>query len=175
MKLQLYKNLFKAYQGWWRWHKICKKYRLGNTAVILMPSEDRDNNFHALLYLDELLKRRGWEDAVVLSCDEVSVKSAEYLAKNLKKAAYISRKHAEQIMQYYCLYEFDSRLIVASLDEPSGRNASSLIGKKGVTVEELVAIGIYKIIPFERITVPKYKGDDKEIKNFLFPKGGITK
>ena len=37
---------------------------------------------------------------------------------------------------------FTNKLIIVSLDEPQGRNGTNLIGTKGVTEEEIVAIGI---------------------------------
>ena len=60
----------------------------------------------------------------------------------------LSSDDADALLQYYELVEFDSRFIAASLDEPNGRNGRALIGVSNITVEEMVAIGIYKIIPY---------------------------
>ena len=70
-------------------------------------------------------------------------------------------------MQFYCLYEFNKKFIVASLDEPYGRNGSALIGKKGTTKEEIFVSGVYRVYPFERPDEPEYTGDDEEIKRFI--------
>jgi len=167
VKRQLYRNLFAAYRGWWQWHKVIKKEGVGNTAVILLPSCDREINYLALLYLDDLLKSRKYKNAVILTHDPAVQKSAQLFSQNILCVTPFSRKKAENLMQFYCLYEFDKRFIVASLDEPNGRNGSVLIGKHGTTQEEIFVIGVYQIYPFQRPQGPVYKGDDPEIKAFL--------
>lgn len=174
VKRQLYKNLFRSYQGWFRWHRIVKKYKLGNTAVILMPSCDRDYNFYALLYLDQLLASRKFDNALILTHSDVVIKSASLFSDKILSIEEFSRKYTEQLMQYYCLYEFDKRLIVASLEEPNGRNGRTLIGKKGTTLEEIFVIGVYKVYPYKQLFAPEYFGDDKALKQFINPAGGLT-
>lgn len=167
VKRQLYKNLFSAYQGWWQWHKIIKGKGVENTAVVLLPSCDREINHLALLYLDQMLESRRYTNAVILTHDPAVVKSAVLFSKNILRVTSFSRKNAEHLMQFYCLYEFDKRFIVASLDEPYGRKGSALIGKKGTTAEEIFVIGVYRVYPFERPEAPLYSGDDPDIKLFL--------
>lgn len=168
VKRQLYLNLISAYRGWWQWHKVIKgKGVTGDTAVILLPSCEREINHLALLYLDDMLKSRKYRDAVILTHDPAVKKSASLFSRNILRVVSFSRKKAEHLMQFYCLYEFDKRFTVASLDEPNGRNGSALIGKRGTTVEEIFVIGVYRVYPFQRPKPPAYKGDDPEIKAFL--------
>lgn len=167
VKRQLYFNLFAAYKGWWQWHKITRQKGVFNTAVVLLPSCERDTNMLALLYLDDMLKSRKHTNAVILTHDPLVQKSAQLFSKNILKVIPFSRKKAEDLMQFYCMYEFDKRFIVASLDEPNGRNGSALLGKRGTTKEEIFVIGVYHVYPFERPSVPEYTGNDEEIRNFL--------
>ena len=168
VKRQLYLNLISAYKGWWQWHKIVRSKGVeGNTAVILLPSRDTEINHLALLYLDTMLKSRKYKNAVILTHDPAVKKCAALFSKNILKVVPFSRKNAEHLMQFYCLYEFDKRFIVASLDEPNGRNGSALIGKRGTTVEEIFVIGVYRVYPFTRPDAPKYDGNDANIKKFL--------
>ena len=167
VKRQLYRNLISAYRGWWQWHKIIHKKGVGNTAVILLPSCNREINYLALLYLDDMLKSRKYKDAVILTHDPAVMKCAQLFSRNILRVVPFKRKKAEHLMQFYCLYEFDKRFIVASLDEPNGRNGSALIGKRGTTVEEIFVIGVYRVYPFERPPAPVYSGDDADIKAFL--------
>lgn len=76
IKRQLYKNLFASYRGWWQWHKIVKRKGVGNTAVILLPTCDREINRLALLYLDDMLTSRKYTNAVVLTHDPAVLKCA---------------------------------------------------------------------------------------------------
>lgn len=168
VKRQLYINLIASYRGWWQWHKIVKKKGVeGNTAIILLPSVERENNFLSLLYLDAMLKKRGFKNAVILTHDPMVKKTADMFSKNILFVKEFSRKKAKDLMQFYCLYEFDKRFICASIDEPNGRNGSAIIGKKGTTFEEVFVIGVYRVYPFERPNTPAYTGEDKNIKEFL--------
>lgn len=166
VKRQLYLNLISAYRGWWHWHQVSKGVG-GGTAIILLPSCDREINHLALLYLDAMLKSRKYRDAIILTHDAAVEKCAPLFSKNILRVVRFSRKKAEHLMQFYCLYEFDKRFICASLDEPNGRNGSALIGKRGTTVEEIFVIGVYRVYPFTRPDAPSYSGDDREIKTFL--------
>ncbi len=168
VKRQLYRNLISAYRGWWQWHKVIKgKGVTGRTAVILLPSRERETNLLALLYLDKMLQSRQHTNAVILTHDPAVVKSAELFSKNILRVIPFSREKAEHLMQFYCLYEFDKRFTVASLDEPRGRNGSALIGKKGTTKEEIFVIGVYRVYPFTRPKIPAYTGEDETVRNFL--------
>lgn len=168
VKRQLYLNLISAYRGWWQWHKVIKGKGVdGTTAVILLPSCEREINHLALLYLDDMLKSHKYKNAVILTHDPAVEKSAPLFSKNILRVIHFSRKKAEHLMQFYCLYEFDKRFMVASLDEPNGRNGSRLIGKRGTTAEEIFVIGVYRVYPFQRPQPPVYTGDDPEIKEFL--------
>ena len=114
-----------------------------------------------------MLKSRKYKNAVILTHDPAVKKCAPLFSKNILRVVDFSRKKAERLMQFYCLYEFDKRFTVASLDEPNGRNGSALIGKRGTTVEEIFVIGVYRVYPFTRPEAPAYTGDDPEIENFL--------
>lgn len=160
-------NLWESYRGWWIWHRLVKRYHLGRTRVILLPSQDRRYNYAALRYVDQMLERHNYDNAIFLTVDPMVEKVAGLFSKNIRAVETISRKKAERLMQFYCLYEFDPRFVVASLEEPNGRNAVGLIGKNGTTVEELIAIGVYQIPEFSKESVPCYGGPDLEIQAFL--------
>ena len=171
---QLYKNLFKAYGGWRQWRKIKKVKGFDNTVVVLLPSCERKTNHLAMLYLDDMLKSRGHDNAIILTHDPEVIKAAHLYSDKILKVVCFSRKKAERIMQFYCLYEFSKKFIVASLDEPYGRNGSALIGKNGTTKEEIFVIGVYWIYPFNRPAEPEYSGEDEEIKRFIACSVGET-
>lgn len=167
VKKQLYKNLFASYRGWMQWCKIKKIKGFGNTAVVLLPACNKETNYLALLYLDQMLKSRGFANAIILTHDSAVMKTAAFFTKKILKVIWLDRKKAEDLMQFYCLYEFDKKFIVASVDEPTGRNGAVLVGKRGTTMEDVFAIGIYRIWPLQKVQPPFYNGDDKEIKQFL--------
>ena len=163
---------FQAVRGWRIWHGIVKKYGMKtkeniSTAVVLMPKSDLENSYYALLYLDRMLYRRDLSSAVVMTTDPLVSKAAGLLCKKLKGVEMIAEGQADALLQYYALYPFDSRFIAASLTEPHGRNGKALDGVSRITVEELVAIGVYNLIPYSQIDRPLYHGDDDTIAAFM--------
>ena len=167
VKIRLYKNLIKAYVGWWHWFWICRTKGFGNTAVVLIPGEDKEISYLSLLYLDQMLDSRKHDNAIILTHDSVVIKAAPLFSERILKAKYFSRKKTEALMQFYCLYEFNKKFICASIDEPTGRNGQQLIGKRNVTKEEIMVIGVYRVYPYIRPNKPIYIGEDEEIHNFF--------
>jgi hypothetical protein len=170
VRKQLRRNLWKAYRGWWYWRTTLKKYRktdIKNTAVILMPeAHDRDNYF-ALRYIDQMLRQHKFRKALILTHSGTVKKSAELFSNAITAVVDCPRKKAEELMQFYCLYNFDKRFFCASLDEPYGRNGSRIIGARGITAEEIFVIGVYRTYPYEQMPPPKYEGDDTKVAEFL--------
>ena len=97
----------------------------------------------------------------------MALETLHLFSQKILKTVYLSRKKAEWLMQYYCLYEFDRRFVIASITEPYGRNGDRLIGKRNTTKEDVFVIGIYRLYPFTRPQVPAYDGCDNDIKAFL--------
>lgn len=163
----LRKKFLMCYQGWWQWHKVLRHKSVGSaTAVILLPSANQEYSYFALLHLDEMLASRGLKDAVILTYDQAVIKAAHLFSDYIAETIYFTRQQAEQLMQYSCLYEFDRRLVIASLQEPEGRKGETLVGKRGITREEVFAVGVYRVYP-HKVPCPVYKGNDSEVKEFL--------
>lgn len=167
LKRTMRRQLVQAYRGWWFWHRLVRRYRLGRTKVVLLPGKNTAYNYTALLYLDQMLREQGFKNAIILTTEKTVARAAELFSKNILSVELIRRGRAERLMQFYCLYEFDVRFVVASLEEPEGRNAAGLIGKNGTTIGELMAIGVYKIAQFQKEKPPVYIGNDPEIQKFL--------
>jgi hypothetical protein len=160
VRRQLYKNLCKAYRGWWYWHCTLKKYKKQNiaqSAVVLLPGSDERDNYLTLLYLDRMLKQHKFAKALILTHSDVVKANAGLFSGNILDIVDCPRKKAEELMQFYCLYNFDKRFFCASLDEPYGRNGSRMIGAKGISPEEIFAIGVYRIYPYIKQEPPKPK------------------
>lgn len=140
-----------AYYGLFNWHMLIKKHpEIKNTLVLLLPSCDDVNNYFSLLYINQGIKKMGKDNAVVLTYDNRVVKQAKKFSGKIIKVIRFSKTKANSLMQYACVYNFDDRLVIGSLDEPSIRKGSNLIGLKGVSAEEVFAVGIYKCYPFEK-------------------------
>ena len=166
LKKQLRNNLFKTYQGWIAWRKIKRKLT-PQTAVIFLPQNNTKDNYYALLYLDKFLEKHLYEKAFILTNDKAVVKASDLFSENISKVVYISEKTTSNILQFACLYRFDTRFYIASLTIPFGRHADRLIGVNQISYAEIFSIGVYQLDKFYHVQRPKYKGCDEDIKKFL--------
>ena len=131
------------------WRKLLRRAELGpNDYFVLFPTEDRKCNYSGVRYLDTFLLRAGGNQAAILTVDSWVQQEACRYSRCVKSIDLCDRAKAGRLVTLYELYRFHPRFITVSLDQPFCRKASGLIGVKGTTVEELVAIGIYGIIPF---------------------------
>lgn len=168
IKKQLKKNLWKTYQGWWQWHKIVRSRHIQpQTVILLLPSLGSPENYYAMLYLDKFLESRSFQRAIILTQDEGVIKAAHLFSHNIVQIIKISEKKIDALLQFACLYYFDERLFIASLNKPDGRYADRLIGVNGICYGEVFSVGVYGLNKYFDLRPPKYKGHDKEIKEFI--------
>lgn len=117
-------------------------------SVILFPGSDHECNLQGMRYLDTYMQRINTKRAIILTVDPFVKNNIGNFSDNVSSIIEISREQAQRFIVLYQLRIFDDRFIVVSLNEPICRNAEGMIDVKGITVEQLVAIGVYSIIPF---------------------------
>ncbi len=122
-----------------------------NDRILLFPNLDWECNLQGMRYLDTYLQRVNADKAIIITIENNVKRDIQLYSDNVRSIIEISAEQAERLIALYELHIFDNRFVVISLDRPFSRNGSSLVGYKGTTVEQLVAIGIYGIIPFRRL------------------------
>ena len=167
LKQDMYRALLDALKGWWFYHRLIKKYKLQRTKICLIPDQEGKYLGASLLYLDQMLQVQGYDSAVILTVPVLKKAEAELFSDRIELLKKISRKKAEQLMQFYCLYNFDVRFVICSLDEPTGRQGSGLVGKRGITQEEVFAVGVYGIPDYIQFVPSPYRKKDQKILRFL--------
>ena len=157
IRQQLRQKLIKSFKGWLYWHRLVKSHNLENSKVILFPSDNKDEIYFSLLYLNQFIEKSGSKSALILSINDIDKSIIELFTDKIIDVIKISDYQLENIIQLYSLFEFDSRFIVASLTLPQGRNVKNLIGKNNITIEDIIAIGIYHLEDYKKETSPKYE------------------
>lgn len=163
----MHRNLISAYEGWWQWERIKRIQGFDQTAVILLPERDRHINRLALCYMDQLLESRNYSNAIILSADPDIKVAAPLFSERILQVKTYSRRKVRNLLQLYCLLDFDERFVCASLHEPFGRQGDRVIGLHGTTTEEAFVIGVYGIYPFVTVQLPEYDGKNPVITRFL--------
>jgi len=149
LDILLNNKLKEAQQGRDFWLNLKKTYQFGeNDYILLMPSQKREYNDTALLYLKQFYNTVKANKIFILTFDPITKQKIEMDFSDIARLVNITREQAEHLMTYYCLTMFTDKLIVISLEEPEGRHGMELIGKNGLTIDEIVAIGIYGLRDF---------------------------
>lgn len=161
-----------AIQGCMIWHNLMRKYKTKkkenrNTLFLLLPSDDPGNIYFDLLHLDRLLLARGADHAVVITSSMLAAKAAKAMCGDIMALEFFSNKDVEALLSFSALGDFDRRFINGMLKGPLSRAGYALLGKNATTLEELVAIGLYRLLPFVERAPFKYNGADAELKEFF--------
>lgn len=122
-----------------------------NERVVFFPESDEKVNHYGMLYMDTFLMRNDAQKAIVIYQDESVKEQILNYSDNVRKCIFYNLEKMNRFITLYSLYPIDSRIKVISLDRPFCRNGSRLLGVNNITVEQLIAIGVYAIIPFDRI------------------------
>lgn len=137
----LQKKIEKAGKGREAWLGLVKQYHISDeTYVILFPQCGTDCNRYVLKYLSAYAEKVKAKRLLLLTDDKEILENKD-LQIDCEKVVW-KREQAECLMAYYTLQMFTDKLIIAALDEPEGRNGQNIIGVRGVTEEEAVAVGI---------------------------------
>ena len=110
-----------------------------------------------MYYIDTYLNRHNLLDAVVLTSSEYVLANVKKFSSNINKVEYKNNDVLNGFIGLFVLDNLAWGIVIVSLNKPTGRNAllSSLLER--FTLEEMVAVGIYSIIPFKHIdcsTIP---------------------
>ena len=145
--------------GFFVWHRLIKKYTsIQNTMVVLLPDCDDQGNYFAMLYLNQLLIKEKRDNAIIITRDSRVVESAKLFCRHISEIFFWDQRKINALIQYALLYQFDSRFKIAALDIPVGRNGSRLIGLNNMTAEEIFAIGVYNLYPFQKEVRIEWRG-----------------
>ena len=137
------KKLNKAKEGRAQWIKLMEEFGgEKDKYIILFPHERIDCNKYMLKYLSQFAKKVHVDTLLVLSCDKMVLEGIKDYTDINCIGVFWNNIQIQNLLSYYSLHMFTNKLVIASLDEPQGRNGSNIIGTKGVTEEEIVAIGI---------------------------------
>lgn len=125
------------------WLSLVEQFHIDHSMyVILLPDAKREYNGPAVACLNRFLEKKYAKKALLLTHDEWVLSRPEGIGDNVE-IMYCSREDAGALMQFYCLYEFATNFVVASLEEPCGRLGLGLQNKEGMTLEQIFVATVY--------------------------------
>ena len=126
-----------AWKGRSLWKKLVREYEIKlGVYLIALISDDVEQNTYAISYLEEFLKKKYAEGAVILTYDSRYDKEIRSLHLANVHIRHVTTKEMTSIARYYCLQRFSDNVVIVSLDEPFG--SYGLLEKDGISMEDMV-------------------------------------
>jgi hypothetical protein len=139
-------QLGRALAGRFAWLRLKRKYRIDRGIyVLLMCEEDGELNRQALRHIGDLVAYRKAAGVVVLTDRAQVAQAAKACLPGVIDVVQCRTATVEALLSFCELYRFGEQLLVVSLTRPYGNKAWLAVGKNGVTVEDIVCLGIFCI------------------------------
>ena len=137
------RRIAEAEEGRKLWINLIEKCMIGdNDQVVLFPASYDQWAYYGALYLDDFLKEKHSERAIIL-CHDERIKECVLACSNKAEIIDFSVDESQKIIALHSLFLFTDNLTIFSPIEPGGKNRNDLIGIKGVTMEEIAALTLY--------------------------------
>jgi len=138
------KQIYTAYRGSRLWGRLERKYKVDQGLyVVLMPEDDAELNAAALGHVEDLVADRRARGVVLVTDRSLSrpMLSEPGVVGN---EAWTGRQ-IDSLIAYFELHSFSDRLLVVSLTKPFGNGLHHLLGRQGITKEDLVCLGCFRM------------------------------
>lgn len=133
------------------WNKIKKNMDNKNSYVLLFPNDEEEILKYGMIYMDSFAVRNGIESICVCTDSRFVIKNVEKYSSSVSEVMELKEQEVEDLIQLYAYFPFDKNFEVVSYTKPKCRDASHILYKNSLTKEQLIAIGVYKLIPFQQI------------------------
>lgn len=164
-EIDLEKHFALAEKGKALWESMDEKYNAD--LYIIFPHVNEEYNYYALLYLDEYIAAKKAEKIVIVTMEDVIERAIPVFSKAKAEVHKINDEEIKEIIKYYALYEFSTRLTIISLKMPYDTCGENLLGVKGVTKEDLLCFDIYRFSRNPHKEKPRYNGTDRALSEFM--------
>ena len=125
------------------WNKIKKNMDNKNSYVLLFPNDEEEILKYGMIYMDSFAVRNGIESICVCTDSQFVIKNVEKYSSSVSEVMELKEQEVEDLIQLYAYFPFDKNFEVVSYTKPKCKNS--------LTKEQLIAIGVYKLIPFQQI------------------------
>ncbi len=135
------RQIYAAYRGSRLWAGLERKYEVDQGVyVVLMPEDDAELNAVALGHVEDLVADRRARGVVVVHSGAAPERSAGIVGTESW-----TRRRIDALIAFYELHNFSDRLLIVSLTKPFGNGLHHLLDRQGVTKEDLVCLGCFRL------------------------------
>jgi hypothetical protein len=138
------RQLYAAYRGSRLWAGIKRKYKVDQGVyVLVMPEDDAELNAAALGHIEDLIADRRAHGIVLVG--DCSLSHPMERSPGIVGTESWTGRQIDALIAFYELGSFTDRLLIASLTKPFGNGLHRLLGRQGVTKEDLVCLGCLRL------------------------------
>ncbi len=138
----LEKRVEEARKGRLYWLYLLEKYKLDFTSyVLLIP--DKEDIIHLKNRFIQYIARKNGSKGVIIAYKEL-ISNIQCTDGSICTET-CTRQEAENLMRFYCMYQFTPNLLIASLEKPDGRRGINLAGKDGFSRQEILDMVVFGI------------------------------
>jgi hypothetical protein len=124
--------------------------------VLLLPEDDAELNAAALGRIEDLVADRRAQGVVVVR--DCSFEAGDAWAAADASASIVgveswTASQIDALMAFHELCSITDRLLIVSLTRPFGNGLHRLLGRQGVTKEDLVSLGCLRLRSYGMVTV----------------------
>lgn len=131
-----------ARKGRLYWLYLLEKYKLDFTSsVLLIP--DKEDIVHLKKRFIQYIAKKNSSKGVIIAGKEL-VSNTKCKNDGICTET-CTRQEAENLMRFYCMYQFTPNLLIASLEKPDGRRGINLAGKDGFSRQEILDMVVFGI------------------------------
>lgn len=146
-------KIFAAYRGRRLWAGLKRKYKVDEGLyVILMPEDDAELNAAALGHVEDLVADRRARGVVLVTQDRGEAEAAPAHPAGIVRTEAWTERRIDALIAYYELHNFSDRFLIVSLTKPFGNGLHRLLGRQGVTKEDLVCLGCFRLRSYGMVT-----------------------
>ncbi|RRJ62287.1 hypothetical protein EHV15_04485 [Paenibacillus oralis] len=135
--------------------------------VVLFPSDQPNINYYGLLYLNQFINNKRANKTVIVTSDGTVQKAYDYFTDKVTHCYLFNNDDIDSLLNFYRLYMFTNKLIIVSLDNFSGRTLGNLLNIRGITLEEIISLGIYQLREFKQEQPISFLGSNQALKDFF--------
>jgi hypothetical protein len=137
------RQAFAAYRGRRLWARVEREYNLDQGVyVVVMPEDDDELNAAALGRIEDLVGDRRAQGIVLVSDRSLS---APERSPGIVGIESWTASQIDALIAFHELCSSTDRLLIVSLTKPFGNGLHRLVGRQGVTKEDLVSLGCLRL------------------------------
>lgn len=130
-------------KGMFFWQNLCMKYCLSDEDfVILLTRDELEVSYYTLVYLEQFINNMKPKNLILLTSDNNLRQIINQITTPSVIVQYISENEEDHLIDFFSLYYFSNRFIIASLKKPNGRSIGNLYNLNMMKLDEIVSLAI---------------------------------